>query len=54
MVQFFIFYYEGVQAIDNKTVAEGGNVTLTCQRFGGSFQRLTSMVNLEIKMYWSL
>ena len=41
MVQFFIFYYEGVQAIDNKTVTEGGNVTLTCQTFGGSFQRLT-------------
>ena len=41
MVQFFIFYYEGVQAIDNKTVTEGGNVTLTCQTYGRSFQRLT-------------
>ena len=41
MEQFFIFYYEGVQAIDNKTVTEEGNVTLTCQTYGGSFQRLT-------------
>ena len=41
MEQFFIFYHEGVQAIDNRTVTEGGNVTLTCQTYGRSFQRLT-------------
>nr|XP_058945534.1 hemicentin-1-like isoform X2 [Pocillopora verrucosa] len=32
---------DGVQAIDNRTVTEGGNVTLTCQTYGRSFQRLT-------------
>ena len=41
MEQLFIFYHEGVQAIDNRTVTEGGNVTLTCQTYGRSFQSLT-------------